>query len=116
MPQGSYPNNAADAEKEAHPDWPMVEYTQYLNKSLRAYKRIEHGVARHKSRAPKPQNSNDGIVALLRKNRPHDFIGRFGLKHAEQIRVWLARRKIYKTTDAITKMVNRSKVRAKNRK
>lgn len=108
-PQGSYPNNAVEARREAHPDWPYIRYTKYLNKSLGAYKRVEHGVARHKNRPSKPQNSNDEIIALLRKCRPHDFMGRFGVKSAEETRRWLERRKIYKSTDAITKMINRAK-------
>ena len=67
------------------------------------------GQARKAGRPAKPENSNDGIIALLRKHRPLDFVGRFGSRQAEDARLWLERRKIYKSADAITKMVNRAK-------
>ena len=67
------------------------------------------GMQRRGGRPPKPENSNDKIIALLREHRPLDFKGRFTLARAEATRKWLERRKIYKSTDAITKMVNRAK-------
>ena len=51
-PDGSYPNNEAEAKREAHPDWPFIEYTRDLNLSLRTYRRVEAGVMRHKKRRP----------------------------------------------------------------
>ncbi len=69
------------------------------------------GQRRKAGRPSKPQNSNDQIIALLKKCRPLDFIGRFGLRQAQNAKLWLEGKKIYKSTDAITKLVNRAKRR-----
>lgn len=75
----------------------------------RAFKRILAGEARHENRSPRPANSNAPAIALLRKHRADDFKGRFTLKRAEATQKWLQRHGKYKSTDAITRMVNRAK-------
>lgn len=67
------------------------------------------GQARKAGRPPKPANSNDQVAALLRAQRPDDFKGRFTLKRAEATRRWLEGHRVFKSTDAVTKLINRAK-------
>ena len=72
------------------------------------------GQRRKNGRPAKPSNTNDAVVALLREHRPDDFKGRFTLARAEATRNWLEGqkiegRKICKTIEAVTKLVNRAK-------
>lgn len=113
---GHHPRNKSEVELMSHPDWPYIEFTRHLRESGHARKRVMDGVARHENRSKKPANSNDVVVALLREHRPLDFKGRFTLARAGETREWLARRRIYKSLDAITKMRNRAKNKQKTRK
>jgi hypothetical protein len=72
-------------------------------------KAVVDGLNRSRGRPPKPENSNDTVVALLKTHRPEDFQGRFTLKRAEATRIWLEGHKVFKSTDAVTKLVNRTK-------
>jgi hypothetical protein len=69
------------------------------------------GQRRSKGRPAKPQNSNESVIELLRAQRAHDFVGRFTLARADRTRVWLQERAIYKSADAVTKLINREKKR-----
>jgi hypothetical protein len=71
------------------------------------------GQRRKSGRPGKPSNTNDDVLALLREHRPDYFNGRFTLARAEATRKWFEQppRKIYKSTDAVTKLVNRAKRR-----
>jgi hypothetical protein len=75
---------------------------------------VQVGQRRANGRPPTPANSNDAVVALLKKHRPNDFKGRFTLGRADDTRKWLERRSIHKNLDAVTKLVNRAK-RAKQK-
>jgi len=96
------------AEPRLPPPWSLGEMAASFQTEVQV---ADVGQRRKAGRPPKPQNSNDRIIALLKRHRPHDFIGRFSLRQAEDTRQWLQRRKIYKSTDAITTMVNRDKRR-----
>jgi hypothetical protein len=75
----------------------------------RQEKRIVDGHRRKDGRPPKPENSNDAVTTLLREKRPEDFNGRFTLRRAMDTQAWLEARKVYKSADAVTKLVNRAK-------
>jgi hypothetical protein len=73
------------------------------------------GQRRKNGRPSKPRNCNDAVLDLLREQRPKDFVGRFTLTRADLTRKWLEGKRIYKSTDAVLKMVNRAKRKTKRK-
>lgn len=72
---------------------------------------VRVGQRRSKGRPAKPQNTNDGVIALLREHRASDFRGRFTLARANETKAWLYARGIHKSTDAVAKLISREKKR-----
>jgi hypothetical protein len=95
-----------------HAIWgePPPDYALTQDEILGEVETALTGQRRSKGRAAKPQNSNDSVVALIREHRADDFRGRFTAKRAIVTRDWLqANHGIYKSADAVTKMINRAK-------